>query len=47
MKDYLGSHLIGKMESSKIIDEVYLFRNRPRNCDVILIDIIKGALTDI
>ena len=29
MEDYLRRNLIGEMESSKIIDEVNLFRNRP------------------
>ena len=29
MEDYLGLNLIGEMESSKIIHEVNVFRNRP------------------
>lgn len=29
MADYLGGNLVGELESSKIIDEVNLFRNRP------------------
>ena len=29
MDDYLGCNLVGEMESSKIIDEVKLFHNRP------------------
>ena len=29
MEDYLGRNLIGEMESSKIIHEVNVFRNRP------------------
>ena len=29
MEEYLGRNLIGEMESSKIIHEVNLFRNRP------------------
>ena len=31
MENYLGCHLVGEMESSKIINEVNLFRNRPDN----------------
>ena len=42
MQDYLGRNLVGEMESSKIIDEVNLFRNRPNgfwqhNTDIRLI----------
>ena len=29
MEDYLGCTLLGEMQSSKIIDEVDLFRHRP------------------
>ena len=29
MEDYLRGNLVGEMESSKIIDKVNLFRNRP------------------
>ena len=29
MENYLGRNLVDEMESSKIIDEVNLFRNRP------------------
>ena len=29
MEDYLGRNLVGELESSKIIDEVNLFRSRP------------------
>ena len=29
MDDYLGRNLVREMESSKMIDEVKLFRNRP------------------
>ena len=31
MEDYLGRNLVGEIESSKIIDEVSLFCNRPWN----------------
>ena len=31
MENYLGCHLVGEMESSKIINEVNFFRNRPDN----------------
>ena len=30
MEDCLWCNLVGEMESSKIIDEVNLFRNRPQ-----------------
>ena len=29
MADYLWSNLVGEMKSSKVTDEVNLFRNRP------------------
>ena len=34
MEDYLGRNLVGIMEISKIIDDVNVFCNRPRNGEV-------------
>ena len=41
MEDYLGRNLVGEMESSEIIDEVNLFRNRP----LYYRTIIRSAIT--